>query len=97
MGNCCASGGRDGGFDQKEDKLTAPELKKEDGEITEKTKRPAEETPEDATFKEIARQIKTSNPTVDVRSYLCKLNSKCMKSWESTHSSPLLTTELLVY
>lgn len=67
MGNCCASGGRDGGFDQKEDQL-APELRKEDGELAERSAKPPKETPEDISFKTTAKGITTSNQIVDVSS-----------------------------
>ena len=59
MGNCCGSGGRDAAFDQKEHQLTSPELKKEDGQTAEKAAKPVVESPEDITFKETARQLKS--------------------------------------
>jgi len=61
MGNCC-SGNR---VDAKEDKLTNPELRKDD-ELMEKTNKPRAETAEDKAFKEMAKQIKSHNDHVNV-------------------------------
>lgn len=72
MGACCASGGREAGFDQKEDKLTgAGELKK-DGEVMEKAGKPQtpaapKESPDDATFKTNAAKERSSNAETNVR------------------------------
>lgn len=73
MGNCCASGARDGNFDQKEDKLTSPELKKEEEEpIEERKARPAapqeqQENPDDIMFRNTLRGIKSHNEKTNVR------------------------------
>ena len=72
MGNCCASGGREGAFDQKEDKLTNPELKKEDDVVGEKGVKPAVQSPDDISFKEMATQIKSHNDNTNVSLYESK-------------------------
>ncbi len=59
MGNCCGAGGRSAQLDAKEDQLTGPELKKEDGQLGEKAAKKAVESPEDIQFKETSRQLKS--------------------------------------
>ena len=66
---CCASGMKGREFDQKEDKLT--ELKKDD-EIEEKANKKGVETPDDKTFIENIKQIKSHNENTNVRSYFLK-------------------------
>ena len=75
MGNCCASGAREGNFDQKEDKLTSPELKKEEEPIEERKGRPAaapepQENPDDIMFRNTLRSIKSHNDKTNVNSIL---------------------------
>lgn len=70
MGACCASGGREGAFDQKEDKLVSTQLKMDDA-VVEKGAKPgaaakSQENPDDITFKTNTAQIKSHNEDTNV-------------------------------
>ncbi len=80
MGACCASGSREGGFDQKEDKLVVTELKK-DAAVAEKSSKPdnagkpqtqapaaPQENADDLTFKKTAAQMRSHNEDTNVSS-----------------------------
>jgi len=74
MGACCASGGRDNQFDQKEDKLGAATELKKDGEVTEKAGKPqtpasaapAQENSDDITFRTNASKMRSANDETNV-------------------------------
>ncbi len=81
MGACCASGGREGAFDQKEDHLANAELQK-DAAVAEKTAKPVsaaapaaapapskpQENPDDTKFKATAAQMRSHNDDTNVPS-----------------------------
>ena len=75
MGNCCASGTRDGAFDQKEHNLTSPELKKQDEPAVEFVAKPGaaapapelQENPDDIVFRDTLKSIKSHNTKTNVQ------------------------------
>ena len=96
MGACCASGGREGAFDQKEDKLASADLKK-DETVTEKAGKPTaptkpQENQDDITFNSTARGMKSHNEDTNVSS-LGLILSKCTRSSASSNTAPLRTME----
>jgi len=71
MGACCASGGRDGTLDQKEDKLAGPELKKGVGAIEDAVEEKAgksqqPESPEEAEFRTKVSEIRSEAELINV-------------------------------
>jgi len=67
MGACCASGGRDGTFDQKEDKLAGPALKKDEELVEEKTIKPlVQESPEEIEFRTKVEGVKSHLDLINV-------------------------------
>ena len=73
MGNCCASGTREGTYEQKEYKLASPEQKKDEEPILECRARPAadqeaehQEDPDDTMFRNVLKKIKSPNTKTNV-------------------------------
>ena len=67
MGACCASGGREGTFDQKEDKLAGPALKKDEEIVEEKTSKPlVPDSPEEIEFRAKVEEVKSHIDLINV-------------------------------
>jgi hypothetical protein len=90
MGGCCTSGARDESLDQKEDKLAAGEVKKEEGAAIEERagRGPMEErdepqdSPDDLEFKGKIVEIKSPNEVTNVRTHFKNDLEHDGKTWK---------------